>query len=101
MPSCAEGGVLGVLPGIVGSLQANEVIKVLAGIGEPLSGRLFLFDAADFSSRVLQIPNRTSTRITELIDYEAFCGLTGQSDALKQLTPAQLRQWRAVERIIC
>ena len=55
VPSCAEGGVIGVLPGIVGSLQANEVIKVISGIGEPLAGRLFLFDALSFETRILKI----------------------------------------------
>ena len=54
VPSCAEGGVLGVLPGIIGSLQASEVIKVITGVGEPLVGRLFLFDAAAFSTRILK-----------------------------------------------
>ncbi|MCB0627198.1 MAG: ThiF family adenylyltransferase [Saprospiraceae bacterium] len=75
VPSCAEGGVLGVLPGIVGSLQASEAIKVLTGIGDPLDGRLFLFDAASFSSRILKIPDTPGPAITELIDYEEFCGL--------------------------
>ena len=55
VPSCAEGGVLGVLPGVIGSLQASEVIKVAAGIGETLSGRLFLFDALNFNTRTLKI----------------------------------------------
>ena len=54
VPDCAEGGVLGVLPGIIGSMQASEVIKVLTGIGEPLAGRLFIFDAASFTTRVLK-----------------------------------------------
>ena len=82
VPSCAEGGVLGVLPGIIGSIQALEVIKVLTGIGEPLSGRLFLFDALSFMTRTLRFgrdkanplsgPNPTQTG---LIDYEQFCGV--------------------------
>ena len=55
VPSCAEGGVIGVLPGIIGSLQANEVIKVITGVGEPLSGRLFLFDALTFETRTLKV----------------------------------------------
>lgn len=84
VPSCAEGGVLGVLPGIVGSLQASEVLKVLTGMGDPLVGRLFLFDALHFSTRMLKVQkddanplNGAQPTITELIDYEAFCGLTG------------------------
>ena len=82
VPSCAEGGVLGVLPGIIGSLQANEVIKVLTGVGDPLAGRLYLFDAQRFESRTLKVKKNASNpltgdhpTITELIDYEHFCGL--------------------------
>ena len=75
VPDCAEGGVLGVLPGIIGSMQASEVIKVLTGIGEPLAGRLFIFDAASFTTRVLKISkNPKFEPITELIDYDMFCG---------------------------
>lgn len=81
VPSCAEGGVLGVLPGILGSLQANEVIKVLTGFGEPLVGRLFLFDAATFETRTLKVRKDPDNPISglnptilELIDYEEFCG---------------------------
>lgn len=82
VPSCAEGGVLGVLPGIIGSLQANEVIKVLTGVGEPLSGRLFLFDALTFKTTTLNIKKSSSGQsITELIDYEAFCGIGNEQDA--------------------
>ncbi|MDX1407253.1 MAG: molybdopterin-synthase adenylyltransferase MoeB [Saprospiraceae bacterium] len=86
VPSCAEGGVLGVLPGILGSLQANEVIKVITGVGETLAGRLFLFDAATFETRTLKVArdpanpiSGTNPTITELIDYEAFCGIHPQN----------------------
>ena len=85
VPSCAEGGVLGVLPGIMGTLQALEVIKVLTGIGEPLKGRLQVFDALTFKFRELKIrkdpkcpmcgENRT---IHELIDYNQFCGIPNE-----------------------
>jgi sulfur-carrier protein adenylyltransferase/sulfurtransferase len=85
VPSCAEGGVLGVLPGIVGSLQALEVIKLILGIGDPLVGRLAMFDALDFSLREVSIrrdprcavcgPNPT---VTAPIDYELFCGIRGE-----------------------
>jgi molybdopterin/thiamine biosynthesis adenylyltransferase len=82
VPSCAEGGVFGVLPGIVGSIQAVEAIKVITGIGEPLVGRLLLFDALqmEFSTVRLRwdpecpVCGKQPT-ITELIDYDAFCGL--------------------------
>jgi sulfur-carrier protein adenylyltransferase/sulfurtransferase len=81
VPDCAEGGVLGVLPGIIGSMQASEVIKVLAGIGEPLAGRLFVFDAASFTTRVLKInKNPKLEPITELIDYDVFCGFKPKND---------------------
>ncbi len=79
-PSCAEAGVLGVLPGIIGSLQANEALKLLLGVGEPLVGRLLLFDALDASFREVRL--RRDPRcpacgehptITEYIDYEGFC----------------------------
>ncbi len=80
VPSCAEGGVLGVLPGIIGSIQATEAIKLIAGIGEPLIGRLLLFDAAAMSFRTLKVAKNTHCRICgpeadirELIDYEEFC----------------------------
>jgi sulfur-carrier protein adenylyltransferase/sulfurtransferase len=79
-PSCAEGGVLGVLPGIIGSLQANEALKLALGIGESLSGRLLLFDAlsTEFSEVTLRRdPNcpvcGESPTITEYIDYVEFC----------------------------
>ncbi len=80
VPSCAEGGVLGVLPGIVGSLQANEVIKVITGLGEPLVGRLFLFDALSLETRTLTIEKHPDNPLTgthptqtSLIDYVQFC----------------------------
>lgn len=80
VPSCSEGGVFGVLPGIIGAMQANEAIKVITGMGTTLSGKLLLFDSLDFSSRYLNIrPNPDNPisgkdpSITELIDYEAFC----------------------------
>ncbi len=76
VPSCAEGGVLGVLPGIIGSLQASEVIKVITGIGEPLVGKLYLFDALSFESRTLKFKKDPATpKVEKLIDYEQFCGI--------------------------
>lgn len=86
VPSCAEGGVLGVLPGMMGCIQANEVIKVITGIGRPLSGRLLLFDALRFETRMIEFAcdpknplSGDHPTITELIDYEGFCGLRGQT----------------------
>lgn len=81
VPSCAEGGVIGILPGILGSLQANEVIKLASGVGEPLSGKLFLFDALGFENRLLKIRKDENNPLNgknpsqhTLIDYEQFCG---------------------------
>jgi len=77
VPNCAEGGVLGVLPGIIGSLQASEIIKILADIGEPLAGKLFIMDALTFETRTIKIrKNPKLSPVTELIDYEDFCGIT-------------------------
>jgi len=93
VPDCATGGVLGVLPGIIGSMQASEVIKVITGIGEPLAGRLFLFDAADFSTRILKIKKQPSINITELIDYEIFCGVKEESPAgYQELSPTDFHK---------
>ena len=75
VPSCAEGGVLGVLPGIIGCIQANETLKLLLGVGETLSGRLLLFDALGMRFRELRLHRAPDTpAITRLIDYDAFCG---------------------------
>ncbi len=92
VPSCAEGGVLGVLPGIIGSMQASEVIKVITGVGEPLSARLFLFDAASFTSRVLKIKKNPETKITGLINYEQFCGLPEKEKELNEKSVIELKQ---------
>jgi len=83
VPSCAEGGVLGVLPGVVGTIQATEAVKLIIGQGDPLIGRLLLFDALKMKFRELKLrkdpkcplcgENKT---VTELIDYEFFCGVT-------------------------
>jgi sulfur-carrier protein adenylyltransferase/sulfurtransferase len=82
VPSCAEGGVLGVLPGVIGSLQALEAIKLITGAGEPMIGRLLLFDALQLRWRELRLRRNPDCpvcgeepTVTELIDYEVFCGL--------------------------
>jgi adenylyltransferase/sulfurtransferase len=82
VPSCAEGGVFGVLPGTIGALQATEALKLLLGIGEPMIGKLLLFDALDMSFEELRLKKNPNCRVcsenpvvTELIDYEAFCGV--------------------------
>ncbi|MBL7826866.1 MAG: molybdopterin-synthase adenylyltransferase MoeB [Saprospiraceae bacterium] len=100
VPSCAEGGVLGVLPGIIGSMQANEVIKVVTGVGEPLSGRLFIFDALNFETRTFKVKRRddnplngSNPTITKLIDYEFFCGLKTEKP-VQEITVEQFYDWQ-------
>lgn len=98
VPSCAEGGVLGVLPGIIGCLQASEVIKVITGVGETLSGRFFTFDALQFETRTFKIRKRADNpisgenpTITGLIDYEQFCGMRAiEEKPLKEITAKEL-----------
>ena len=76
VPSCAEGGVLGILPGIIGVIQATETIKIILGEGNTLSGRLLLYNSLDMSFRELKLrPNPVRPVIEELIDYEQFCGI--------------------------
>src|SRR5687768_15957772 len=101
VPSCAEGGVLGVLPGIIGSMQALEVIKVITGVGEILNGRLFLFDALNFQSRTFNIKrsqtnplNGSNPTIKNLIDYEQFCGVKVAERPVKEITARDLYDWQ-------
>jgi len=83
VPSCAEGGVLGILPGVVGTIQATEAVKVILGVGEPLIGRFLLFDALKMRFRELKVRKDPECpvcgdhpTVTKLIDYEQFCGIT-------------------------
>lgn len=95
VPSCAEGGVLGVLPGMLGTLQATEVIKWITGIGEPLVGKLLMMDALTMDVRTLHAERDPdcpvcgdSPSITELQDYEAFCGMPAPEEASIVSNPA-------------
>lgn len=72
-PNCAEGGVLGVLTGIVGSIQASEAVKLITGAGEPLDGKLLIIDSATMRMRSIGLPAKGVHKVTRLIDYEAFC----------------------------
>jgi len=103
VPSCAEGGVLGVLPGIIGVVQAIETVKLILGKGDSLIGRLMLFDALKMKFRELKLRKNPdcpicgeNPTIRELIDYEAFCGITAQPDVNVgsefEITPAQLKE---------
>jgi sulfur-carrier protein adenylyltransferase/sulfurtransferase len=84
VPSCAEGGVLGVLPGTIGTLQATEALKLIIGIGTPMIGKLMLYDAMDMSFTFVKLRKNPNCKVcgpnpevTHLIDYEAFCGVPG------------------------
>jgi len=107
VPSCAEGGVLGVLPGLVGTIQATEGIKLILGVGESLVGRLLLIDALTMRFRTVKLrkdpncPACGTHEITELIDYDQFCGVTteaavpngnGSGNEIPEITPAELAE---------
>jgi adenylyltransferase/sulfurtransferase len=103
VPSCAEGGVLGVLPGIVGAIQAMETIKLILKTGEPLAGRLLLFDALAMRFRELRLRKNPACpicgehrTIDKLIDYEEFCGIRGEeavavTNGIPEMTPRELK----------
>lgn len=96
IPNCEQAGVLGVLPGTMGSLMANEVIKLITGIGEPLVNKLLIFDSLSLQTLTVTIPNRNSrVNIKELIDYDDFCGLNDQKDkslSMKEITVLELKK---------
>ncbi|MDY0812124.1 adenylyltransferase/sulfurtransferase MoeZ [Kitasatospora purpeofusca] len=105
VPSCAEGGVLGVLCASIGSIQVTEAIKLLAGVGDPLVGRLMIYDALEMNYRQVKVrkdPNCAlcgeNPTVTELIDYEAFCGVVSEeaqaAAAGSTITSKQLKQWQ-------
>ena len=90
VPSCAEGGVLGILPGLIGVMQATETVKLILGTGEPLVGRLLLYDALDMRFRELKLRRNPECpvcgdhpTITKLIDYQQFCGIPHQDDKIE------------------
>jgi len=108
VPSCAEGGVLGVLPGIIGVIQATETVKLILGIGEPLIGRFMIYDALKMRFRELKLKKDpecpvcgTNPTVTKLIDYEQFCGMrpepqqaqgTGAAVSDWEITPVDLKK---------
>ena len=98
VPSCAEGGVVGVLPGIIGVIQATETVKIITGIGTTLSGRLLLFDALKMSFRELKLrPSPERPVIDKLIDYQEFCGVGGtapgqeEAGAVESISVSELK----------
>lgn len=108
VPSCAEGGVLGVLPGIIATLQAIETIKLLLGVGEPLIGRLLQFNALDLRFTEFRLARDPACpvcgenpTVTELIDYDGFCGLPAAEGEVEEVTPEALaRRLRAGEELL-
>ncbi len=108
VPSCAEGGVLGILPGVIGVIQATEVVKLILGKGEPLIGRLLLYDALKMSFREVKFRKNPKCpvcsehpTVKELIDYDAFCGLTrgeekrtdGAAKDIQEIEVTELKKW--------
>jgi molybdopterin/thiamine biosynthesis adenylyltransferase/rhodanese-related sulfurtransferase len=94
VPDCEEGGVLGVLAGIIGSMQASEAIKIASGYGETLSGRLMIFDSHTFECTQIKIPDQNSRiKIKSLINYDEFCGIAGPTptDTMKEVTVQELK----------
>ena len=96
VPSCAEGGVLGIICASIASVMGTEVIKLITGIGESLLGRLMIYDALEMSYRTIKIRKDPSRpRITQLIDYEDFCGVVSENAAIaargSTITPQELR----------
>ena len=99
VPNCAEGGVLGVLPGIIGSMQALETVKLILGVGETLAGRLLIFDALEMTWREVGLRRNPECPVcgdaptqTELIDYEIFCGVTPDPSADAQAQPTAVSE---------
>ncbi len=114
VPSCAESGILGILPGTIGTLQATETLKLILGIGEPLIGRLLLYTAQDMSFEFVRLHKNPACKVcgehpsvTELIDYDAFCGIpgrqveTGSAGEQWDITPVQLDQQLRSGKALC
>ncbi len=106
VPSCAEGGVLGVLPGVIGTIQATEALKLIVGAGEPLIGRLLLFDALHMTFRTLKLRRDPECpvcgdhpTVTKLIDYEQFCGLSSATHAPPAAPPGESEFATTVETL--
>lgn len=95
VPNCEEGGVLGVLPGLIGTLQANEVLKIISSYAEPLSGQILLFDTTTLEAIKIKVPDRKSREsVKKLIDYDEFCNLTDpvKNPRMKEVTVQELKE---------
>ncbi len=94
VPNCAEGGVLGALAGIIGSMMAVEAIKIVAGLEPGLAGKLYLFDSLHYYNQKINLGEaKLANKVTKLIDYEAFCSLTGTKQTINEVTAAELKKW--------
>ncbi len=102
VPSCAEGGVLGILPGLIGVIQATEAVKIILGNGETLSGRLLLYNSLNMTFRELKLrPNPVRPVIEKLIDYEQFCGIPqAQADSDQQQTDLKEMSVKELKEIL-
>jgi sulfur-carrier protein adenylyltransferase/sulfurtransferase len=112
VPSCAEGGVLGVLPGIIGSLQASEALKIILGIGQPLVGKLLLYNSLEMSFDFVNLKKNPACKVcgpqpevVNLIDYDAFCGVPGRNHEAvvggdREITAVELAAWLQGGRLV-
>ena len=98
IPDCATGGVLGVLAGIVGTMQALETIKMITGLGRPLVSRLLIYDALMGESRTIKLAQKSEVEVHELINYDDFCGVNDANSSnntdMKEITVQQLKEWK-------
>lgn len=98
VPDCASGGVWGVLPGVIGCLQATEVLKILTGLGKPLNGVMLFYDALSASTRKMNFGKKTAVVISKLINYDQFCGLDNIKEqnmsSIKEITVQDLKSWK-------
>ncbi len=101
VPDCASGGVLGVIPGIIGSMQALETIKLITGIAPHLSTKLLIYDGRSGTTKVLRLKKNPETNITSLINYDEFCGVSlhnSLNSSMKEITVQQLNEWRQTSK---
>lgn len=98
VPNCEQAGVLGVLPGIIGCIQANEAIKIITGLGEPLADKLLILDSATMQQSIIRLPNRNArNEIKDLIDYEDFCGISAGNNKSLNDKPFSMKEVTAEE----
>lgn len=98
VPNCEQAGVIGVLPGLIGCIQANEAIKIITGLGEPLTDRLLILDSATMQQSLIRLPDRKAREgIKDLIDYEDFCGISGRKSKSLNDKPFSMKEVTAQE----